>query len=87
MGDDGDFGEVEDFFDRGKAVLFALGVELGFGFFGGVVEVIFVDVLPFRGDDEDDFLYASGETFFDDELDDGAVADGEHTLRDGFGDG
>ena len=68
MGDDGDFGEVENFFNRGVAILFALRIELFLCFFGRVVEVIFVNCLAFGGDDEDDFFDTSSETFFDDEL-------------------
>ena len=74
LDDNGDFREAKDGLDGGKAILFTLGVELLLGLLGGIVKVVFVDGLPLGGGDENDFFDAGGETFFDDELNHGAVA-------------
>ena len=49
-----------------------------------VEEIVFVDVFPFRGDNEDELLDSRLETFFDDKLNDGTVADWKHSLGDSF---
>ena len=87
LGDDGDFREVEDVLDGGVAIFLALGGELFANAVDAVVEIVFVDWFALGGGNDDDFLDSGLNTFFDDELHDGAIAEGEHGLRDGFGDG